>query len=101
MTSPRVADGRVGSMRSELIVHAAAVALGPLLVLATFPDAGAGLLARAAALPLALSLVVHGLLGALDLGRAEWRRATPGARDYLRVVARFAAAFVLAGASVG
>jgi len=96
-TIRQVAENLAGLSRRELVVHVAAAGLGLAFVSVVLADAGAGLLVRGAALPLALSLVVHGLLGVLALGRAEWRRAAPRRADYLRVVVRFAVAFVLAG----
>lgn len=96
-----MADPRTGVRRRELTIHASAAALGAAIAVVAFPDPAVGTLARAAALPLALSLVVHGLLGALALGRAEWRRATPPPSAYLRVVLRFLLGFVLGAVAVG
>lgn len=98
---PTVTERRGRALRRELLLHGIAAGLGLALVRAAIPEPETGLLLRAAALPVALSLVVHGLLGALALGRAEWRRATPALRDYRRVIVRFILAFVLAAVAVG
>ena len=43
----------------------------------------------------ALVLVLAGFVGLVRIARAEWRRESPARGRYLRVVARFALAFVL------
>lgn len=55
----------------------------------------AALLWRLVAVGVALVLVVGGLVGLAGIARAEWRRERPTRGRYLRVVGRFALAFVL------
>jgi uncharacterized YccA/Bax inhibitor family protein len=106
MVAPDVRDGAPRALgrpwsggRRELTVHVA-VALGgatlaTLVVGAVVPT----LLWRTSALSLALSLVIAALLGAVALGRAEWRREAPRLSAYGPVVARFLLAFLLAVAA--
>ena len=49
----------------------------------------------------ALVLVGAGLAGLVGIARAEWRRERPGPGRYLRVVLRFALAFLLVLVATG
>jgi len=101
MTIRPVPERSDRSFRREAAFHGVALVLGAALIRLSVPDAGAAVLGRAAALLLALSLVVHGLIGALVLGRSEWRGLAPGVQEYGRVVARFGLAFIIAALAVG
>jgi len=79
----------------ERAVHGIAVVLGPAIAVALVGSTDTGLLWRTAAMSLSLTLVAAGLLGASRLARSEWRRERPGARAYLGVLLRFAAAYLL------
>jgi predicted GNAT superfamily acetyltransferase len=76
-------------------VHGAAAVAGPLIATALVGGAGVDLVWRTSALAVALTLVARGLLLAVGLGRAEWRREPPPLGAYRRVAARFALAFLL------
>jgi hypothetical protein len=91
----RAATGRLG--RTELLVHAGAAGVGALVTVLLVGVTTAALVWRSAALASGLSLVVRALMLLIAVGRAEWRREGPSIRVYLRVGARFAVAFVLAG----
>jgi len=79
----------------EWMVHVAGVVGGPLLVGTLVGSASVALLWRVAAATLALTLVARGLLHALVIVRGEWRGERGSRRDHRRLLARFAAAFVL------
>lgn len=87
--------------RRELLVHGGVGVLGALVAVAVVGVAVPTLLWRTAAIAAAGSLVVAGLVGAVLLARAEWRRERPAARRYAGVVARFLAAFLILVVATG
>jgi hypothetical protein len=82
-------------VRREMLLHGALAALSAGAALALVGTFVAGLLWRAAALSLALTLVIVAMARAVRLGRAEWRHEPPSRQDYRRVIGRFALAFLL------
>lgn len=91
----RVGGRRPSGYGGEVSVHAGAASLGAGLSVVLVGSVVPGLIWRAAALSVALSLVVVALVRALRLGRAEWQRESPTRLDYQRVIGRFGVAFVL------
>ena len=108
---PPVPDGPVGAAdgsgglrhphhgwsarRGEIVLHAFAAVLGPLVATLVVGAFVATLVWRTAAIAVALTLVVRALIVAAGLVRAEWRRTAPPMRTHLFVAARFLAAFLL------
>ena len=83
------------SRSREPWVHAVAAVLGPAAGVLLLGSSAPALVLRTAALGLAFSLVVAGLVRGIALGRSEWRRESPGAGAYARVLGRFALGFLL------
>ena len=83
------------SLRRESVQVVVALVIGALLALALLQGVGASIAWRLAVLPLALLLVVRGLIGLVGLGRAEWRRDRPRRRAYVAVLLRFTIAYVI------
>jgi hypothetical protein len=92
--------GDRGASRSEVLRReplqlVAALALGSVLAAVLLGGAGVGAVWRVVVLPVALLLIVRGLIELVKLGRAEWRREVTGVRAYLAVIARFVIAYFL------
>jgi hypothetical protein len=88
-------------LRSETVQVLIALGLGAVLAVVLFGDLTGQRQWRLIVLPVALLLVIRGLVGLLLIGRAEWRREPTGARNYLLVVLRFAGAYVVVAAAMG
>ena len=86
-------------MRSEAVQLVIALASGFAVATALLGGIGSDELWRLVVLPVALLLIVHGLLRLITLGRAEFRREPSGARAYLGVVARFVTAYLIVAAA--
>lgn len=76
-------------------VHGIAALLGPIAGSLLLDTLAPSLVLRTAALGAAFTLVGAGLVRAVALGGAEWRRERPGQVAYAGVVGRFVAAFLL------
>ena len=83
--------------RRELLVHLGTAVSGALVATGLVGMLTLPLAWRSAALASALTVVVRALGLLVVTGRSEWRRERPSVRVYLRIAARFAAAFLLAG----
>lgn len=88
-------------IRRELLVHTVVAVVGAGVAVVVVGAAVPTLLWRTAAIAVAGSLVVRGLVGAALLARAEWRRERPTAQRYAGVVARFLAAFLVLVVATG
>ena len=91
----RVPDRPRGDRSREPFVHLSAALLGPGVGSLLLGTVEVTLVVRTAALATALTLVAAGLVRAVGLGRAEWRRERPSGIAYARVVGRFVIAFLL------
>ena len=76
-------------------MHLAAAVLVPTAGALLLGTPSLSLALRTAALAVAFTLVGAGLVRAVALGRAEWRRERLTSGAYVRVVGRFLAAFLL------
>jgi hypothetical protein len=95
VSGPSGSDARSVRRSRETLLHVAALVLGPAVAAVLVGGAAVDLLWRTAALSGALTLVACGLVRAVVVGRAEWRRDAPSLGAYGRVAARFVLAFVL------
>jgi len=102
-------SGRSGAsrLRVPLIAHREPVQLllallvGGALAVLLLGGIGAVDVWRVVVLPVALLLVLRGLLELVALAGAEWRRERPGPRRYLLVVVRFLSAYLIVAVASG